>query len=65
MVLKLPPERERGSVSCVFLQVSAVSPIREAPGRFLSVSAGSRLLLGQNNPYAALDAKTESGTLLV
>lgn len=64
MVLKLPPERE-GTVSCVFLEVSAVSPMRESPGRFLSVSVGSQLLPAQNNPYATLEAGTELGTLLV
>ena len=57
--------RETGSMSSVFLEVFAVSPETEAPGMFLSVSAASQFLLGQNNPYTTLEAGTESGTPLV
>lgn len=52
-------------MSCMFLEVSAVPPIREAPGRFPSASVGSQLFSAQNNPYTILESGTEFGTPLV
>lgn len=52
-------------MSCMFLEVSAVTPIREAPGRFPSVSVGSQLVPAQNNPYTISESGTEFRTPLV